>query len=189
MIRLENRPTTAVVVGNPTPRSRTWSAALHVARELRGAEPDLVVDLAELGGAVLEHDAVHVTDLVEHVAGAEVVVFASPTYKGAATGLLKAFLDRFPHRGLEGVVAVPLMLGAGAGHALAVETSLRPVLTELGATVPFAGLYVLESRCTDPASYDEWLATARPVTVAITSTLSALSAPTTRTLTRAGVPT
>ena len=36
-----------VVVGNPKPASRTLAAATHVARELAGAEPDLVVDLAD----------------------------------------------------------------------------------------------------------------------------------------------
>ena len=37
-----------------------------------------------------------VADLVEEVAGSLVVVVASPTYKATYTGLLKAFLDRFP---------------------------------------------------------------------------------------------
>ncbi len=43
----------AVVVGNPKPESRTLDAAVHLARELAG-EPDLVVDLATLGAAVLD---------------------------------------------------------------------------------------------------------------------------------------
>ena len=45
---------TAVVVGNPKPASRTLAAATHVARELSGAEPDLVVDLATVGPALLD---------------------------------------------------------------------------------------------------------------------------------------
>ena len=36
------------------------------------------------------------------------------------------------------------MTGAGAHHALAVEVHLRPVLVELGATLPTRGLYVTE---------------------------------------------
>lgn len=155
-------PVTAVVVGNPNPRSRTLTAALHVARELIAGEPDLVVDLADHGGAVLElYDAV-VAHLVEQVASAELVVVASPTYKAGCTGLLKCFLDRFPHEGLRGVVAVPLMLGAGPGHALAVETSLRPVLVELGAQVPGRGLYLLETDHADPDAYAGWLESTRP---------------------------
>lgn len=157
---------TAVVVGNPKSGSRTLAAALHLARELAG-EPDLVVDLAELGGAVLDLDDERIFKLVEEVVSCDLVVFASPTHKAALTGLLKAFLDRFPSEGLSGVVVVPLMLGAGPGHGLAVETSLRPVLTELGATVPVRGLYVLDAVHADPAAYTPWLATARPIIQAL----------------------
>ena len=59
MVSHEQRPSTmaprtAVVVGNPKPHSRTLAAAVHVARELTGAEPDLVVDLATLGPVLLD---------------------------------------------------------------------------------------------------------------------------------------
>lgn len=154
---------TAVVVGNPKAASRTLSAATHVARELAGAEPDLVVDLATLGPAVLDWSSAEVTELVTQVGGADLVVVASPTYKGTYTGLLKVFLDRFAGgTGLRGL-AVPLLLGAGPGHALAPELTLRPVLTELGATVPGRGLFVVDSQYGDPGAYEPWLEATRPV--------------------------
>jgi FMN reductase len=153
---------TAVVVGNPRPASRTLQAAERVARELTGAAPDLVVDLAGLGPALLDWSSSQVSDLVEQVGAADLVVVASPTYKGTYTGLLKLFLDRFAGgTGLRGL-AVPLLLGAGQAHSLASELSLRPVLTELGATVPGRGLFVLDSAYDDPAAYAEWLAVTRP---------------------------
>ena len=43
------------------------------------------------------------------------------------------------------MVTVPVMVGAGAGHALAVETHLRPVLVEIGASMPTRGLYLQEA--------------------------------------------
>jgi FMN reductase len=89
------------------------------------------------------------------------VVFASPTYKASYTGLLKVFLDRFPSNGLDGVVAVPLMLGAGPGHQLAPEVFLKPVLAELGAVLPSRALYVVDSAFDDPAAYEAWLAASR----------------------------
>jgi FMN reductase len=95
------------------------------------------------------------------VAASEVVIVASPTYKATYTGLLKVFLDRFPHQGLGGVTAIPLMLGASDAHALAVEHTLRPLLVELGATVPTRGLFVLDSQHTDAAPYDAWFAGAQ----------------------------
>jgi FMN reductase len=152
--------TTAVVVGNPKPGSRTLAAATHVARELSGADPDVVVDLATLGPALLDWQDPSVGTLVEQVVAADLVVFASPTYKATYTGLLKLFLDRFAADSLTGV-AVPLMLGGGPAHALAPELTLRPVLAEIGgATV--RGHYVLDSRHDDPEAYADWLARIRP---------------------------
>ena len=72
--------------------------------------------------------------------------------------MLKLFLDQFATGdGLKGVVAVPLMLGAGPAHALAPELLLKPVLVELGATVPVQGLYLNEKSWEDPESSREWL--------------------------------
>lgn len=161
--------TVAVVVGNPKPQSRTLSAALYVARELAGGQedgwsPDLVVDLATVDPrTLLDWADPGVTDLVKQVGDADLVVLASPTYKAAYTGLLKLFLDRFAGgTGLSGL-AVPLMLGGSPAHSLAPELALRPVLTEIGGTVPGRGLYVVDAQHEDPAAYADWLAATRPI--------------------------
>lgn len=154
------RPRLSVVVGNPKPRSRTLEAALLLADRLGGA--DLVVDLAEIAAELIDWPSSRADELVTQVASSDLLIVASPTYKATYTGLLKLFLDRFPHRGLAGVSAVPLMLGASPIHTLAVEHGLRPVLVELGASVPVRGLYLLESEHLDPAAYDDWLQTAAP---------------------------
>lgn len=156
---------TAVVVGNPKPGSRTLAAARHLARGLTGTEPDLVVDLATVGPALLDWEDQGVDALVEQVADAELLVVASPTYKATYTGLLKLFLDRFAAGRLQGV-AVPLMLGAGPAHALAPHLALAPLLSHLGAFVP-EGLYVLDQHYDDPAAYADWLARTRPAVDAL----------------------
>ena len=119
-----------------------------------------MVDLADHASELFDFSSETVDDLVEQVAGSLLVIVASPTFKATYTGLLKAFLDRFPHRGLGGVTAVPLMLGASDAHSLAPEHGLRPVLVELGASVPTRGLYVLDAHHAEPGPYDEWLASA-----------------------------
>lgn len=160
-------PVTAVVVGNPRAGSRTLAAATYVATALSGADPDLVVDLATLGPAILDWSDESVAALVEEVGAADLVVVASPTYKGAYTGLLKLFLDRFAGgTGLSGL-AVPLMLGGSAAHSLAPELTLRPVLTEIGATVPGRGLYVVDSQHDDPAAYADWLTATSPLVTTV----------------------
>jgi FMN reductase len=153
---------TAVVVGNPKSRSRTYEAAVHLATTLAGREPDLVVDLADLGPRLLEADDAAVSEALAEVPQHDLLIVASPTYKATYTGLLKVFLDRLPAGGLTGVTAVPLMLGGHWAHGLAPELSLKPVLVELGATAPTKGLFLLDSEFTSGKALDTWLAAARP---------------------------
>lgn len=159
--------TVAVVVGNPKPASRTLTAATYVATQLADGAPDVVVDLATLGSALLDWADPQVGDLVTQVGAADLVVVASPTYKATYTGLLKIFLDRFAGgTGLSGL-AIPFMLGGSPAHSLAPELTLRPVLTEIGATVPGRGLYVVDSSYDDPAAYADWLAATKPIVTAL----------------------
>ncbi|MCW2800845.1 MAG: NADPH-dependent oxidoreductase [Aeromicrobium sp.] len=135
----------SVVVGNPKARSRTWDAAHRIAQGL-GAGSVTSIDVADLGPGLLDWGDVTVSRAVETVRASDVAIIASPTFKATYSGLLKLFLDRFDTgTGLEGVVAVPLMLGAGPAHQLAAEVHLKPLLVELGATVPTPALYLLDS--------------------------------------------
>lgn len=137
---------TTVVVGNPKPASRTLAAAALLAEGLAGGPPGTVLDLVELGPKLLTWGDEAVAGAVEAVSASSLVVFASPTYKATFTGLLKLFLEQFAGgTGLAGVVAVPLMLGAGPAHSLAPEVHLRPVLSELGATCPLPALYLVDA--------------------------------------------
>ena len=144
---------TTIVVGNPKARSRTSTAAAEVAAfvaDRLGADPEVTtVELPDLGPGLLGWGDPAVGDAVAAAEGADLLVVASPTYKATYTGLLKLFLDQIGADDLAGVVTVPVMVGAGAGHALAVETHLRPVLVELGATMPTRGLYLQEAELAD----------------------------------------
>lgn len=153
----------AVVVGNPKPRSRTYQAALLVAQKLTGSGPDLVIDLVDMGADLLDWSSPKVAMTVAEVQARSLVIFASPTYKGSYTGLLKLFLDRIGTGALAGrTAAVPLMLGGDLRHSLAPEVFLKPVLTELGASCPTPGLFLVESQWDDPAALDPWLERSRP---------------------------
>ena len=175
----------AVVTGNPKPASRTHELATFVATTLvtalgapagadasltpdadpaaAGAPSVLDVDLAEHASRLFDWSDPELTRLTAEVAAADVAIFASPTYKAAYTGMLKAFLDRYGSNGLAGTVAVPVMTGGWPGHLLAVEVHLRPVLVELGATVPARGLYVTEPELPAlDAAVAKWAETALP---------------------------
>jgi FMN reductase len=160
---VENQMSVGIVVGNPKPASRTYQAALHVAKELTGGEPDLVIDLVDLGAAVLSWDDPVVRNAVAAVQDLDLLVVASPTYKASYTGLLKLFLDHFAGGSLAGVTAIPLMLGGSPAHSLAPEVHLKPVLAELGASTPTRALYLLDSEWQTSPALADWLESARAV--------------------------
>jgi FMN reductase len=145
-------PTVVVVSGNPRPGSRTLGAAEAAARAVAahlGIDDVATIDLATFAAEILtpEHPAADAAK--ERLAGATVAVIATPVYKAAYTGLLKAFLDLYGNDGLAGVVAVPLVVSGNPAHALAGEVHLRPVLVELGAVVPARSLTVSEAQLAD----------------------------------------
>ncbi len=153
--------TTAILIGNPKPKSRTAQAARMLAEALTGTAPDLTIDVVDLGASLLGWGDAAVESAVSSVASSRLVIVASPTFKATYTGLLKLFLDQFAGgTGMQGVVAVPLMLGAGPAHAMAPDLLLKPVLVELGATCPTPGLYLMEKSFEDgvaiQAFADRW---------------------------------
>jgi FMN reductase len=144
-----------IIVGNPKPKSRTLDVARATARAVAGVAgwdagvPPVEVDLAEVAAELFDWGSDAVQAHVARLRGARLAVVASPVYKATYSGLLKAFLDRIGQGELCHVVVVPLMVGAAANHALALEVHLRPLLVELGAVLPTRGLYVLESELPD----------------------------------------
>ena len=152
-----------VVAGNPKPDSRTLAAGSLLAEAIAGRPADAVVDVITLGAGLLGWGDANVKAAVQTVAESDLVVFASPTFKATYTGVLKLFLDQFAGAtGLAGVVAIPLMLGAGPAHALAPELLLKPVLVELGAICPTQGLYLTDSTYAEAGALDPWITQWRP---------------------------
>lgn len=154
---------TVVVVGNPKPASRTRRAAELVAERLTGEPPATVIELSELGPALLGWGDPAVAAAKQAVAGADLAIFATPTYKATYTGLLKLFLDQFAAGELHGTTAIALMLGGSPHHALAGELTLKPVLSEIGCSCPTPALFLLDSTWEASPELDTWVERARDV--------------------------
>jgi FMN reductase len=137
-----------VVVGNPKPKSRTRRVAECLVEKLLapGSYELEVIDLADHSAELFEWPSESMARLNAVVAESDLIVVATPTYKATYTGLLKAFLDRYPHNGLRGVTAIPVMTGADLSHSMGPSVNLAPLLTELGATVPTRGFYFVASQ-------------------------------------------
>ena len=81
--------------------------------------------------AKVDHPAIQ--QALQEVHDAQVVLVATPIYKAAYSGLLKAFLDLLPQDGLRGKTVLPMATGGSIAHLLALDYALKPVLSALGA--------------------------------------------------------
>jgi FMN reductase len=127
-------------------------------------ESPIVIDLADVAGELFEPQSKKVIDLLATVADSDLLLVASPTYKASYTGLLKSFFDRYASSALAHSVAVALMTGAAPTHALAVDVHLRPLLVELGASLPTRSLYVVEQQFDAlDSAIDPWADAAAPL--------------------------
>jgi FMN reductase len=137
------------VVGNPKRLSRTLTTAEALGAAIGagvGTEPrSTSIDLAELYLDGIEPPHGGFDHAVGQIRAGRVLVVGTPVYKASYTGLLKLFLDQLPPHALEGVVAVPVTVAASAEHRLLADLHLRPVLAELGASLPVPSLTLLES--------------------------------------------
>lgn len=77
---------------------------------------------------------------------AAAVVVATPVYKAAYSGILKAFLDLLPQDGLRGKLVLPLATGGSQSHMLALDYALRPVLSALGARHVLPSIYATDAQ-------------------------------------------
>ncbi len=136
------------ISGSPSATSRTSALALHVGAQLAGRGFEVrSIAVRDLDPEALLHarvDAPAIRDALALVALADAVVIATPVYKAAYTGVLKAFLDLLPQFGLAGKTVLPLATGGTIAHVLAIDYGLRPVLASLGALHIVNGLFVLD---------------------------------------------
>jgi FMN reductase len=163
--RAGGRVRVVAVVGNPRPGSRTAALATALARAIaelaQAGEPE-ILDLAELteriGPPLGSGSAPRWAEPLRALHAADLLVVASPTYKGSYTGLLKSFLDQVDGGALRDIVAVPVTTVGSPAHTLAADVHLRPLLIELGASTPTSALVVAGDRLEEPqAAVAAWL--------------------------------
>lgn len=85
-----------------------------------------------------------IAEAIEAVAQANAIIIATPVYKAAYSGLLKVFLDLLPQDALTGKLVLPIASGGSLAHALAIDYSLRPVLSSLNAHNVLPGVFAVD---------------------------------------------
>lgn len=148
------------ILGSVTPPGRL-RAALSSTLEVEGVEGELI-DLADCRiafadgrpPAALGDDTANV---VARVGAAELVILASPVYRGTFTGALKNLLDHLPVEALAGKPVGIVAMGATQHHHLGVDWHLRNVLAWFGALVAPTSVYLASSDFQDGAPSKEAL--------------------------------
>jgi FMN reductase len=136
------------ISGSPSQTSRTSLLARHVGGKLVAegftVENIEVRDLPAEDLLLARPTAPGISAALGLVERADAVVIATPIYKAAYAGILKAFLDLMPQFGLAGKVVLPLATGGSMAHVLAIDYALRPVLTSLNPLHVVNGLFLWE---------------------------------------------
>lgn len=147
---LTPRPIALALAGSPSPQSRSSTLLAYAVSRARA----LGFDVEEIGlrdlpaedliGGNYVGDAART--LRERIGRASALLVSTPVYKASFSGGLKTVLDLLAERSLTGKVVLPLATGGSPAHLLALEYSLKPVLSALGARHILAGIYATESQ-------------------------------------------
>jgi FMN reductase len=142
--------TILLLAGSPSAPSRSSRLLNHVGEKLallghrysRIDVRDLPAEAllhADFGNAAIEAALLQVAE-------ASALVIATPVYKAAYSGVLKAFLDLLPQFGLTGKLVLPLATGGSQSHMLALDYALRPVLSSLNPRHVLPSIYATEAQ-------------------------------------------
>jgi FMN reductase len=137
------------VVGSVTPPGRLH-AAIADAVEAAGARPNVSASLLNLAeyrisfadGRPLDRFSDDTAVVVQRLGAADIVLLASPVYRGSFTGALKNLLDLAPLETLRDKPVGIVAMGATLHHYLGVDWHLRAVLAWFGALVAPTSVYL-----------------------------------------------
>jgi FMN reductase len=137
------------LAGSPSPNSRSTALLRHVLDRFSDGTPRSEIVLRDLPPAALvraDVDDPAIRRAREQVAAARLVVISTPIYQAAYSGLLKTFLDLLPQDALRGKTVLALGSGGSAGHLLALDYALKPVLAALGARHVLDAVFAVDAQ-------------------------------------------
>jgi len=151
------------VSGSLSAPSRTTAlvAALIGALAERADIESEIIELTEIGpdlaGALRrEKLSPRVQEALAAIEGADLIIAASPVYRGSFTGLFKHLFDFVGQYALVGTPVLVAATGGGERHALILEHQLRPLFGFFQALTLPLGVYASDAgfegyRVSDPA--------------------------------------
>ena len=133
------------ISGSPSLQSRSTRLLSYVGHLLKEAGQNVsTIQVRQLDAtALVQADWNHpdIKRAIKTVAQARVVIVATPVYKAAYSGILKAFLDLLPQDAFEGKTVGAIATGGSVAHTLAIDYAIKPVLSALGARHQLQGVF------------------------------------------------
>ena len=138
------------IAGSPSLNSRS-AAVLAYARDFLQSYglSTAAIQVRELDAEELlwgRYDGPSVRDGIAKVQAARAVIIATPVYKAAYSGVLKAFLDLLPQDSLADKIILPIATGGSVAHLLSIDYTLKPLFFALGAQHILKGLYIQDAQ-------------------------------------------
>ncbi|MFZ4701987.1 MAG: NADPH-dependent FMN reductase [Candidatus Methylumidiphilus sp.] len=143
-------PQVIAISGSPSPASKS-EKILALATGLlnqRGVKTE-TFSVRDFPAEDLFHvrfDSPSVQRLVASIGKAKAVIIASPIYKAAYPGGLKALLDLLPQQTLADKIVLPLATGGSSARLLAIDYAFKPVLSALGATHMLSSIFITDAQ-------------------------------------------
>ncbi|WP_027092587.1 NADPH-dependent FMN reductase [Cohnella thermotolerans] len=139
-----------ILQGSPSVKSRLHGVLDRVRAQIAssGIEASVIAvrDLPaeDLLHARFDSEAIQAANrLVEE---ADAVIVATPVYKASFPGVLKAYIDLLPQKGLQNKIVLPIAIGGTIAHLLSIDFAMKPVLSTMAPRNILAGVFVLDSQ-------------------------------------------
>jgi FMN reductase len=156
------------ISGSPRAPSKSKALAERALAELEAnGYATRLVDVADLPADALlvRREAQEITEAIDVVGRAQIVIASSPTYRALYTGVLKCFFDLMPQGHLAGKVCLGLQTGIAPEHSLSPEYGMRPLFASLGG-IPLGSLYAIDGEFEEGQPRDELVERLRALTSA-----------------------
>ncbi|MCR3748152.1 NAD(P)H-dependent oxidoreductase [Lentzea californiensis] len=168
-----------IISGAPSHSAPTGVVVSFVEEQLRAAGHRVsLLDVRSLPTLSLLTEDLRDPQIAAAVSGllaADGLVVASPVYRAAYSGLVKALLDLLPKKALRGRAVLPLATGGNQGFLVAMDYALHPLLAAKGADQVVRGEFVLDRNVGTPAAAAALEAAADRFTAALTPRLRKVS--------------
>jgi FMN reductase len=144
-----------LISGSPAITSRSAAVLTYAQRRLAAAGLDAsLVSIRDFPAddlVLARYDSPSFTGFAKQVAAASALIVATPVYKAAYAGGLKALLDILPQTAFRGKTVLGIATGGSPAHQLVLDFSLKPLFSALGASDLHQGVYLVDKQVTADA--------------------------------------